>query len=558
MKIKKIILTILQMLYFIIVSFLIATALYLKTIFKDIVFDELIFYLNNGVSNTDNNVFYTALKFIIPRFTILLFILITLFIVIKNIKKKINKKKSKKIEKRVFIKLINNSMLIINIFLLIFTLLFAISSIKFDEYIKNDNLISDFIEREYVDPRNVNIEFDNNRNLIIILAESLETSFFTKDQGGYWEYEVIPELYKLLKDKESITFYDNNRTQGMKMLSNSSWTTASTVTNTSALPFKIPMDGNEYHSDNFMPGIYNLGDYLKEQGYYLEQINASNSDFGGIEEYFTKHGNYNIIDSRTSDEYLSMKKSDYSGWGFNDNYLFELAKVRLKEIEKKNKPFNLVLQTIDTHHFDGYVGDYTLDKFDTQYENVYATESKLIADFVDWIKDQDFYENTTILIVGDHINMQTEYFEKRDITDRYIYNCIINPVIKTANNKKRVFTALDTFPTILAAMGANIENDRLGLGVNLFSDLETLAEQYGFEELNNELNKKSDFYNKTFLKGDYEEMLEELEKKNATSDDKTENKIYDDDENNDEDENDDNDEEIINNTNIDDNEDNDE
>ena len=268
-----------------------------------------------------------------------------------------------------------------------------------------------------------------------------------------------------------------------------------------------------------MSGVYTLGDYLKSQGYYLEHINAADSDFGGIEEYFTKHGNYKIIDSRTSDKYLTMTNFDYSGWGFNDNYLFELAKARLEEINKKNKPFNLILQTIDTHHVDGYIGNYSLDKFDTQYENVFATESMLIYNFISWIKEQDFYEDTTILILGDHLSMQTAYFEERDITDRYVYNCIINPVIKTTNNKKRVFTALDTFPTILAAMGAHIENDRLGLGVNLFSEQETLAETYGFDELNSELNKKSDFYNETFLKSDYDEMIEELEKeKNATSD----------------------------------------
>lgn len=549
MKIKKIILTILQILYYIIMSVLITTAFYIKNTFKGIVFDELIFYLNSGVTNSDENVFITALKYVLPRCFILLFILVLIFILIKIARGKISKRDKRnkiKLGYKIFTKIANNFIWVLNILLLIFTIVLICISINFHEYVKNDIVISDFIEREYYDPKEVNIEFDNNRNLIIILVESLETSFFTKDQGGYWDYEVMPELYKLLRDKDSITFYDNNRTQGMKMLDKASWTTASTVTNTSAIPFKIPKDGNQYHSDNFMSGAYTLGDYLKSKGYYLEHINAADSDFGGIEEYFTKHGNYKIIDSRTSDKYLNMTNFDYSGWGFNDNYLFELAKIRLEEISKKNKPFNLILQTIDTHHFDGYVGNYTLDEFDTQYENVYATESMLVKKFIDWIKEQDFYKDTTILILGDHLSMQTVYFEERNITDRYVYNCIINPVIKTTNNKKRVFTALDTFPTILAAMGAHIENDRLGLGVNLFSDIETLAETYGFDELNSELNKKSDFYNETFLKSDYDEMIEELEKeKNATSDEITDDENNDDEIDNNDDEDEDIDEEVI-------------
>ena len=50
-------------------------------------------------------------------------------------------------------------------------------------------------------------------------------------------------------------------------------------------------------------------------------------------------------------------------------------------------------------------------------------------------------------------------------------------------------------PTILSAMGANISNDQIGLGVNLFSDKKTLIEKYGKNKLNKELEKKSLFYN---------------------------------------------------------------
>jgi phosphoglycerol transferase len=44
---------------------------------------------------------------------------------------------------------------------------------------------------------------------------------------------------------------------------------------------------------------------------------------------------------------------------------------------------------------------------------------------------------------------------------------------------------MDMFPTTLAALGVEIEGDKLGIGVNLFSDKQTLAEKYGIETLNN-------------------------------------------------------------------------
>ncbi|WRK53126.1 hypothetical protein SD457_23865 [Coprobacillaceae bacterium CR2/5/TPMF4] len=58
---------------------------------------------------------------------------------------------------------------------------------------------------------------------------------------------------------------------------------------------------------------------------------------------------------------------------------------------------------------------------------------------------------------------------------------------------------MDMYPTILAAMGAKIEGDRLGLGTNLFSDKQTLMEELGFKTLDNELQKTSNYYNQKII-----------------------------------------------------------
>jgi len=65
------------------------------------------------------------------------------------------------------------------------------------------------------------------------------------------------------------------------------------------------------------------------------------------------------------------------------------------------------------------------------------------------------------------------------------------------------------FPTTLAALGVTIEGDRLGIGTNLFSDTKTLTEIYGYDKLEEELNKNSDFYIDTF----YDEATKESFKK---------------------------------------------
>ena len=52
------------------------------------------------------------------------------------------------------------------------------------------------------------------------------------------------------------------------------------------------------------------------------------------------------------------------------------------------------------------------------------------------------------------------------------------------------------FPTTLASIGVEIEGNKLGLGVNLFSKEETLIEKLGYNKFNKEISKKSKYYDK--------------------------------------------------------------
>ena len=163
--------------------------------------------------------------------------------------------------------------------------------------------------------------------------------------------------------------------------------------------------------------------------------------------------------------------------------------------------------TVDTHHISGYVCEFCENEHDVQYGNVWSCASRQLNDFVEWIKAQDFYENTTVVICGDHCSMdpnfygELKYDKHHGETTRKVYNAIINAPIEPVKEKNRLFTTMDMFPTVLASLGVEIQGDRLNLGTNLFSEKETLAEQYGYEYLFEELNKKSVFYNKELLYG---------------------------------------------------------
>ena len=298
-----------------------------------------------------------------------------------------------------------------------------------------------------------------------------------------------------MKSKDTIYFATDNDKRGIYNMYGTSWTTASIISSTSGIPFKIPLEQSKIRKNNYLRKVTTLGDLLQDKGYYNEVISGAKTKFGALYDYFKIHGDYNIIDPETVDNYkINVDYNKTGAWGFNDKYMFDLAKDRLTTLASKEEPFNEILIGIDSHPIDGYKTDFTINKYKKRYENVYATESILISDFINWLKEQPFYEDTVIVIVGDHLCMQTSFMNKVSIEDRGRFNLIINSSVTTKNTKNRGVASYDLYPTIVAAMGGKIKDNQIGLGVNLFSNKKTLIEKYGKDKLNNEMLKKSQFY----------------------------------------------------------------
>lgn len=85
--------------------------------------------------------------------------------------------------------------------------------------------------------------------------------------------------------------------------------------------------------------------------------------------------------------------------------------------------------TADTHFVDGYLCPKCDNLYPEQYSNVISCSSRQVYEFVEWIKNQDFYYNTTIVLIGDHLTMDSEYINIAGVEyfDRRMYCCIINP-----------------------------------------------------------------------------------------------------------------------------------
>lgn len=72
---------------------------------------------------------------------------------------------------------------------------------------------------------------------------------------------------------------------------------------------------------------------------------------------------------------------------------------------------------------------------------------------------------------------------------------IVANYLKGEVTTERKFSTMDMFPTTLAALGVQMDGNRLGLGTNLFSGQKTLTEELGEKYINQELKKNDKKYN---------------------------------------------------------------
>jgi len=362
-----------------------------------------------------------------------------------------------------------------------------------------ERVITDFIERNYIDPRTVEIIFPvEKRNLIYIMVESLEVAFLSEELGGTQPVNLIPEITRIWEDPNNISFSHSDGFGGAFALT-SGWTMASIVSQTAGIPLKaIPGNATGVGSD-FLPSAFTLGDILEENGYTNTFMIGSDAVFAGRDIYFSSHGNYRIFDLIYAQKNGIVPRDYKVFWGFEDEILYRWAKKELLLLAQEDAPFNFTLLTVDTHHPHGYLCNLCVFGLESEYERVIACASRQLFNFVTWIKQQKFFENTTIIIIGDHLTMSVEFSSSLDPAYKRTMPLIfINSVATPIRTTNRQFSLLDMFPSTLAAMGVDIEGDRLGLGANLFSGKPTILELYSYDVVMEELAKSSRFYTLRF------------------------------------------------------------
>lgn len=364
---------------------------------------------------------------------------------------------------------------------------------------------SSFFEENYIPPRDVAIAFpEKKRNLIVIFVESLETGFLTKENGGAFDEDLLPHVTELAR--RNVNFSAGEGIGGVTQLNGAGWTVAGITSYLSGTPLAVSLINrgrgvNDYGKvfDRFLENGSGLGDILAAAGYKNYFFCGSDAAFGGRDKYFKTHKDAQIFDYLYFEEHGFIDKEYRTFWGVEDRKLYRFAKRIIPKIARGDEnPFFIALLTVDTHPPGEFLDKQAAQIFDTPFKNVIYNADTMLFDFVSWIQKQDFYENTTVVILGDHLYMDSWMFPagfhaQSAQTHRYPLNVFINSPLNPAQAKGRALSHFDMLPLLVQAVGGSFEGDGLALGRSL--QTRTLLEKDGAEYLNKEIGRRSDYYN---------------------------------------------------------------
>ena len=285
------------------------------------------------------------------------------------------------------------------------------SQMSFDDLFKHLGAQNKYVYDE-------EIKAEPGKNLVIIYCESLENGYFDNRLFA----GVMPRMNKLIENGEFVSYKDYENCIG------SGWTIGALYTTQTSLPCFFGRDGNTIFNIVNDTKLVSYAKVLKSAGYSNLFLSSSKLNFAGTGNMMRMLG-YDTKDFEQFNVPLSK-----TGWGVHDKDLFEQAKIEYDKLVKQQKPFNLTLLTVDTHFTKG-VPDERLSNIVSKQFSMdrieYSVNSLdyLINDFYQYIKSQPNFENTEIIILGDHPLMGNE-----DNT----------PAVKQLKKGKRNITLLST------------------------------------------------------------------------------------------------------------------
>ncbi len=287
-------------------------------------------------------------------------------------------------------------------------------------------------------------------NLILIQVESLNNFVLKKDYNGE---EITPFLNTLL---ENDTLYFNHfySTTGVGNTADAEFSTLNSLYgNTERECYRKYVD-NTFHG---LPWL------LRQEGYQALAFHGYVKTFWNREEAYKNQG----FERFYSEEDFNITQT--AGFGLTDKEMFSQSIDILKDVKEPFFSFMITLTNHIPYELDDSLASLSLkeeDK-DTLFGNYLRTvryTDEALEELVTLLKENDMYDNTMIVIYGDHqgMNLETpsvQYSVSKFLGKEYDYDEMLNvpliihiPGLSESKTITTVGGEVDTMPTIAGLM----------------------------------------------------------------------------------------------------------
>ena len=359
--------------------------------------------------------------------------------------------------------------------------LFVLWQIGVFSYFLNKKIYSSLYEKEYVNPNELTYTFPvRKRNLIVIYLESGEENYATN-----LETNLIKNISAM--QKENLSF------EGFSQIRYQDYTMAAMVQSMCGVPYRgSTLKGYEGYR-HFLDSLVCYPQILRQNGYETVFIKGADIDFARTGLFMKTHGFDEVMGALELNKKFEYPLAENKGGfgGYYDAALYKMIKDELNVLSSREKPFLLSFITLDTHAPDYFLSPGCTRKKSLK-EDVVLCMDEMFADFIGWLEKQPFYENTTVVVLGDHPETGINRLYPK-LKNRKVVNFILNPAAELKKENHSSWTTLDMAPTILNAAGVLFDGGGFGLGRSLFSKEPTLTEKLG-HKLETEIFKASAVY----------------------------------------------------------------
>lgn len=310
------------------------------------------------------------------------------------------------------------------------------------------------------------------KNLIIIQVESLQGFVINSKINGH---EITPNLNKFLKDSA----YFNNC---FYQVSGGNTSDAEFIVNNSLFPASEGAVSYKYFNNTFK----SLPNTLKELGYTSYAMHGYNEDFWNRRVMNNAEG-FNKFYGETS-----YSLDDTAGMGLSDKSFF---KQSLEKINSYKEPYYNFMVTLSSHYpFDDKAfksfdtGEYEGSLLGNYLESIHYFDSA-IGNFLDSLKKEGKFDNSIILIYGDHYaipkseNADLSKFLGLNTINDLSFNLLqtVPLIIHLPNGDlkgkyTKYCSQMDVYPTLINLMDLS---SKYTFGNDLFSDKELVILRNG-------------------------------------------------------------------------------